>query len=355
MGKSVTLLEIVDFTKLSEFDNHQSITCFMDNKTGLKGFVSIHRSNKHHPAFGATRIWNYATELDALKDSLRLARTMSYKCALAGLKYGGAKGVLIMPKSINNRHEFFKVYAKRINTFSGSFITGADVGLSREDVINMKKHSKYFVGTQTDPVRFTALGIFYAIQVSLSETFGDESCEGRSFAIQGVGKVGSTALEYIYNQASEIYIADINIGVVNDVKKKYPKVKVVSPKVIHSQEVDVFVPCALSSCVNKRNIDELKCKIIAGGANNQLDDEKTGEKLFKRGILYAPDFVVNSGGLISVADEYEHGNYRIKRVEKRVENIKDVLKKGIEECKKKNISPLAQLLIKAKSITDEYM
>lgn len=323
-------------TNYLEYDNHSVVSFINDEKSGLRGFIVIHRGSKDYPSFGATRCWKYNSDGDALRDALRLSRAMSYKSALAGLKYGGAKAVIIAnSKSPRNKNGLLKTYAQKVNSLGGRFITGTDVGITDADVRFMKKTSKYFVGTKSDPARFTATGVFYAIAVCLNEVFGKDSFGERTFAIQGVGKTGSELLKLIYPKSKKVFIADVDRDKLKKVKKEFPDVKVVSPAKIDKIEVDVFSPCALNHCINYKNIKALKCKIIAGSANNQLEEDSLGEKLFKRGIVYAPDNVVNAGGLISVVDEYEKGGFQIRRTTKRVKKIEGRLLKVLTESKRR--------------------
>ncbi|TSC78761.1 MAG: Leucine dehydrogenase [Parcubacteria group bacterium Gr01-1014_33] len=326
--------------KLYEFDNHRLISFLHDAKTGLQGFVAIHRGDLHHPSFGATRLWRYPNEMEALKDALRLSRGMSYKLAMAGLSYGGAKGVIMMhPGATKKRNELLKSYAERVNYFGGHFITGTDVGLNQDDLSVMRRASPYMVGIKSDATRFTGVGIFYGIKTCMKEIYGDDDLSKRSFAIQGVGKVGSALLKLLYFHAQKIFVADIDRRKIAEIKRMFPRVEVVKPSEIHYQKVDVFSPCALSRSVNARSIRELQCRIVAGGANNQLDSSETGENLHKRNILYAPDYVINAGGLITVVDEYEHKNVNVRRVMRRVLSIKRNLKNIFKISKKCGRAP----------------
>jgi leucine dehydrogenase len=314
--------------KLQEFDNHRLVVFVVDKDSGLRGCIAIHRGNSGHPSFGATREWNYKTEIDALKDVLRLSRAMSYKSALAGLKYGGGKAVILRNQSVKkSRNLLLKSYAQKVNCLGGQFVTGTDIGISNEDVKIMKRSSKYFVGIKTNPARFTSLGTFYSIQVCLKEVFGKEDIDGRTFAIQGVGKTGYELLKLIYPHGKRVYIADIDEVALKMAKNNFPNIKIVNPSKINKLDVDVFCPCALNHSINWKNLDKFRCSIIVGSANNQLEDNKIGKTLFGRGILYAPDYLVNAGGLISVVDEYENGNSRVQRVTKRVERIKERMQK----------------------------
>jgi leucine dehydrogenase len=210
----------------------------------------------------------------------------------------------------------------------------------------MRRYSPYIVGVMVDPVRYTGLGIYLALLACVKEVFSSEDLQERSFAIQGVGKVGQELLKFLYPHTHKIYITDINKDTLSFVKQKYPDVKVVKPEEIHKQKVDVFSPCALSNCLNSKSITELNCPIVCGGANCQLESPEIAEKLYKNSILYAPDYLVNAGGLISVYDEYEYKNTRVGRVEERVKVIRKNMEKIISLSKslKKNTSEVADTL-----------
>ncbi len=316
-------MQNLSIEKLPEFDNHKIVTFISDSKSGLRGFIAVHRGGDKRPSFGATRLWRYATEIAALRDALGLARTMSYKLAMAGLAYGGAKAVLMAPTGASNkRHALLKSYAERVNYLAGRFITGTDVGLDQNDLYIMRRASPYMVGMKGDVTQFTAFGILQGIRVSLREVFGNENLAKRTFAIQGVGKVGGALLKLLYPYAKRILIADINRRQLRAILRAFPKVEVTKPSDIHRQEVDVFAPCALSHSITRRKASELACQIVAGGANSQLEDDKAGDLLHRRGILYAPDYVVNAGGLICVVDEYEHKHFDPKRVMRLVFGIR---------------------------------
>jgi len=313
--------------QLPEFDTHKLVTFVNDSKTGLKAYIVIHRGDSRRPSFGATRMWKYRSQSDALREALRLSRIMSYKLAMAGLPYGGAKGVIAASRgALKNRRALLKSYATMVNYFGGRFITGTDVGLNQNDLYLMRRASPYMVGVKGDATRFTAFGILQGIRVSLKEVFGNDSIAKRAFAIQGVGKVGGALLNLLYPHAGRILIADINRQQLRAVMRRFPKVEVVKPSEIHRQEVDVFSPCAMSHSITRRKARELVCKIVAGGANSQLEDNGAGDIMHNRGILYAPDYAVNAGGLISVVDEYEHKRFDPKRVMRRVFDIRKNLR-----------------------------
>jgi glutamate dehydrogenase/leucine dehydrogenase len=335
MEKEYTVLEA-----LPEFDKHKLVVFVHDKKGRLRGFIAIHRSGIKNLSFGGTRFLKYQNTTDALRDALRLSKMMSYKCALAGIHYGGAKGVIIDNPKLSPKKDVIVDYARAVDYLGGRYISGADVGITWEDSQLMKKHTPYVGGFSRDITNETGIGIMFAIEACLQEVFNSEKIEGRSFAIQGVGKIGADVLARLYPKAREIYIADIDSKKISLLKKKFPRVNVVPPEELLSQKVDVLVPCALSGILNKKTVPTLKCKIICGGANNQLTDDAIAEKLHAKNILYAPDYIVNAGGLISVIDEHENEDYREERILKRLRNIKKTLSDIFVQSKKKKISPV---------------
>jgi len=321
-----------------EYDKHRSVFYFDRPSLNLKVFIAIHRNKTIFPSFGATRMMMYANEDEALNDALRLSRLMSYKSALAGLNYGGAKGVILFDGNHPDKSEVLKIYSDMVNELKGKFITGADVGLSQEDVQLMTRNSPYFVGTKNKPEKCTALGIVKGIEVCLKQVFGKGFISDHTFAIQGLGKVGLDLLGLIYNQAGKIYVSDISSEKIEVAKNLYPNIVPVPVEDIFKLEIDVFCPCALAHAISPKMIAELKCKIVAGGANNQLFNQEVGDALFSKGILYAPDYVINSGGLISVADEYENRFKNENHIEKKLEHIKSVLETIFEQSQTQNLA-----------------
>lgn len=329
--------------KLAEFDNHDFVSFIHNGATGLNGFIAIHRGSPSRPSFGATRLWHYESENEAMNDALRLSRMMSYKAALAGLNYGGAKAVLfqIGKYSSQQKRILLKSYAEKVNYMDGRFITGTDVGLNQNDIKDMARVSRYFVGLKVDPTKYTAMGLYHSIKTCLEEIYGSQDIRGRTFSIQGLGKIGFELLRLLYHDGGKITVAEIDAKRLQMARRKFPNIHVVAPHLIHAQKVDVFSPCALSHSLKFKTISKLRCAIVAGGANNQLEHENVGELLNKLGILYAPDYVVNAGGLISVVDEYEHKNFSANRVEKRValisKNLKKILTNSRAQKKATNI------------------
>ncbi|MEK7193678.1 MAG: Glu/Leu/Phe/Val dehydrogenase dimerization domain-containing protein [Patescibacteria group bacterium] len=325
-------------TEFREFDDHELLTCFSDKKSGLRGFIAIHNTNLG-PATGGTRYWHYRSERDALHDVLRLSKAMTYKCALARVPHGGGKGVIMANSNHHSKKEFLEAYAKRINLLNGSFYTGEDVGLTKEYVETLARHSRFIIGRERfagNPSPWAAKGVFYAMEAALEAVFGSPEIQGHTFAIRGVGKVGEMLCNLLYDRGGEITIADINSDRIKSVKRKFPRVSVVSPAEIHKQRVDVYAPCALGDEFNKKTIPQLRSQIICGGANNQLSSSEDGNRLHSWGILYIPDYLANAGGLINVVAEIDSGGYSRRKVERKVKGIKNMAKKIIELSVKKN-------------------
>lgn len=328
--------------KFAEFDNNYKVVELNNPDIGLSGFISIHRHIKDYPALGATRFWKYKNKDEALRDALRLSRLMTYKSILAGLPFTGAKAVLIdngLKK--NQRKEFFKIYAEEVNKLNGEFVTGTDVGVSNEDLDSMRQNSPYIIGTGVDSGFFTAQGVFLGIKMALRKVFGTDDISDRTFAIQGLGKTGWPLFDLLLKHgAKKIYISDLKRLTRFKAFLKSPRVQILDHKEIALQAVDVFSPCALSGAVNKDNRDLLRCKIVAGSANNQLDNSETGMFLKNAGILYAPDFVINAGGLISVVDQYEHDIHNPERIIGKVQKIGESLSSIFERSQQENKSTL---------------
>lgn len=322
-----------DFTSLPEFDRHKYLSLISDPKSGLRGFIAMHRVNGNIPSFGATRFAIYSSELDAAKEALRLSKLMSYKSALAGLGYGGGKAVLLQ-NNRQNKGKILKSYANYVNMLSGKFVTGADFGVSNTDVKLLRQNSPFILGVVSDPVFFTALGIFEGIKVSVKEYYGKLDLSDKSVAIQGVGKVGTALLSMLYGKIGQIFVTDLDKKKLRQLLKLYPGVKALALNEIHSARANIFSPCARGRCLNAHTLKQIKSEIIVGGANDQLDNPSIGVKLHKMGLLYAPDYVVNAGGLISVVDEYKNKNFNRDRAAKKVIAIKDTLRKVFSESRK---------------------
>jgi leucine dehydrogenase len=311
------------FGQIAPMD-HEQVAFFYDKATGLKSIVAIHNTILG-PALGGTRFWNYANDQDALKDALRLSRGMTYKAAITGLNLGGGKAVIIGDSRKDKSEALFRRYGKFVDGLNGKYITAEDVGTSAQDMEWIARETKYvtgkpeYMGGSGDPSPFTALGVYMGIKAAAKKVFGNDSLKGRKVMVQGVGHVGEYLVGFLEKEGAIIFISDIYEDRLAAISKKH-KVDIVKPEEEYEQPVDIYAPCALGATVNDDTIEKFKCSIIAGAANNQLADEKIhGQMLIDKGILYAPDFVINAGGLINVGMELE--TYSRDRVESETEKI----------------------------------
>ncbi len=295
-----------------EKHGYEQLVFFHDAETGLKGITCIHNTTLG-PALGGTRLWHYDNEDDATLDVLRLARGMTYKAAAAGLNLGGGKTVLMGDAEKVKSEGYFRGLGRYVQSLNGRYITAEDINVHAKDLDFVNMETDYVVGLQHksgNPSPMTALGVFHGIRASLQEVFGSSDIEGKTFSVQGVGQTGDYLIGYLQEaKAKKIYYTEINEKHIKKMEEKYPDVEFVEPDKIYDLEVDVFAPCALGAVMNDDTIPRLNCKIVAGTANNvPEDEEKHGNMLKERNILYAPDFVINAGGLINVYHELQGYN-----------------------------------------------
>jgi len=321
----------------AEFDNHESLHYFHDVATGLQAIVSIH-STALGPAAGGTRRWVYRTDADALTDVLRLSRGMTYKNAVAELKFGGGKAVILASDAAPKSRELFAAFGRAVDSLGGRYITAEDVGCSVEDMRWVHEQTAYVSGLPQsgsdaggDPSPWTALGCFEGIQAAVQSRLQRSSVEGLRIAVQGVGHVGLYLCRLLHEAGAELFVADVNSENLKLVSAEIP-VTVMAPKDILYADVDVLAPCALGNILTSVTIPNIKAKIIAGAANNQLSTAMDGALLTARDILYAPDYVINAGGIISVAAEY-YGNSSEDEVRADVSRIKDRLQAMFDESR----------------------
>lgn len=340
----------INISNYRDFDDHEAIVYLNDAESGLEGFIAIHRFGRNgSPAFGATRYWTFVSDSAALEDALRLSKLMTYKSALAGFDYGGGKGVIIARDGEKQKAEILSAYAKKLNTLSGKFITGTDVGLSLQDLESMARYTDFLVGFSCNPEMNTALGLMASMKAVNKRIFGSESLDDRTVAIQGLGKVGIEFINLL-SPKTKIIAADINPDAVNTAKKIRPDIEFVSSNEIHKAKCDIFMPCALSHALNEDSVVDIKAKIILGSANNQLKSPAVGDIMHRLGILYCPDYVVNAGGLISVIYEYENSSYTQDDIRARVEKIGETLTSILDESEKTNRPPYEIANNRAKEI-----
>jgi leucine dehydrogenase len=265
-----------------------------------RGLVAIH-STKLGPAVGGTRFWKYENDDAAIKDLLRLARGMTYKNALAGIPFGGGKSIVLRPDGAIDREKIFRAHGKFVETFGGQYITAEDVGTNPDDMAIVRQETKHVAGLyglSGDPSPFTARGVFRTMQAAAKYRWGSESLAGRTVALQGCGNVGYHVASKVSEAGARLIVADVDATKTERLVKEFGATAV-APDTIYAAKADVFAPCALGGVINDETILQFKVEIIAGGANNQLLESRHGDELEKRGILYAPDYAANSGGIIN--------------------------------------------------------
>ena len=300
---------------------------FCDEASGLKGFIAVH-STALGPGFGGCRMWPYDTEAEALNDALRLSRGMSYKNALAGLSYGGGKAVIIADSRTDKTEALFEAFGRAVDGVGGRYITAEDVGIKVEDMRTVSRTTRYVSGiggeggfAGGDPSPNTAYGVFLGLRAAVRHKLGRDDLNGLRVAVQGVGNVGYNLCKHLHNNGAELVVADVYAPNVERVCAEFGATAV-DPDAILFETVDVLAPCALGGVINAETISDIQAKVVAGAANNQLGTDADGETLRRRGILYAPDYVVNSAGIITVAAEYE-GCAKEADVMRKIERIYD--------------------------------
>ncbi|WP_409291172.1 Leu/Phe/Val dehydrogenase [Peribacillus sp. SCS-37] len=315
------------FEKIRE---HEQVVFCNDESTGLKAIIAIH-STRLGPALGGCRMHPYETVDAALQDVLRLSKGMTYKCAAADVDFGGGKAVIIGDPASGKSPELFRAFGQFVESLNGRFYTGTDMGTSPEDFIHALKETNCIVGVDEvyggsgDSSIPTAQGVIYGLQATNNAIWGSNDLSGKTYSIQGLGKVGFKVAEVLIDSGAQLYVTDINQTAVDAILAKARSagavVKAVESSEIYSQQADVFIPCAMGGIINDTTIPELQVKAVAGSANNQLQEERHGRMLQENGILYAPDYIVNSGGLIQVADElYSPNKERVLRKTKAIYN-----------------------------------
>ena len=291
------------------FDDHERVVFCRDARTGLQAIIAIH-STALGPAAGGARQWAYADSDAALHDALRLAQAMSYKNAMAGLKFGGGKAVIIKGPDFAGSPALYERFGAFVDRLGGDYITAEDVGMTPEIMRSIAKQTRYVTGLPSaggkaggDPSPKTAFGIFRGIEVAVRHKLGRDNLDGIRVAVQGVGNVGYHLCQRLHEAGASLIVSDIDAGKVRRAVDEFGAGEA-PPEKILSADVDVVAPCALGAVLTEATIPELRAPIVAGGANNQLQTADDGRRLFEAGILYAPDYVINGGGIINVACEY---------------------------------------------------
>ena len=329
------------FGQLS-FDNHEQIVFCNDKDTGLKAIIGIHNSVLG-PALGGTRMWNYANEWEALNDVLRLSRGMTYKSAITGLNLGGGKAVIIGDAKTDKTPEMMRKFGEFVNSLSGRYITAEDVGMVTADMDTVRDVTPYVTGISEsrggsgNPSPVTAYGVYMGMKAAAKYQFGSDKLDGKKILVQGIGHVGETLVDYLTKEGALVQITDINEARVQEVSKKY-NTAIYTGSDLYTADVDIYAPCALGATINDDTVNKIKAKVIAGAANNQLANENIhGPILQERGILYAPDFLINAGGIINVYAEIEH--YDKAESMRRTENIYNTTLEIFDYAKTNNLTP----------------
>lgn len=337
------------FGQLS-FDNHEQIVFCHDKDTGLKAIIGIHNSVLG-PALGGTRMWHYDSEWEALNDVLRLSRGMTFKSAISGLDLGGGKAVIIGNSKTDKSPELIKSFAKYIDSLSGRYITAEDVGTTTADMDLIRSITPHVTGISEhlggsgNPSPVTAYGVFMGLKAATKFQFGSDDLNGKKVLVQGTGNVGETLIKHLTEHGAIVSITDINQERLDEMAKKY-QVKIQAKDNVYDADVDIYAPCALGAVINDQTINLIKAKVIAGAANNQLATENIhGKKLLERGIVYAPDFLINAGGIINVFGEI--AGYGSDEALKRTENIYNTTLEVLEYAKQHQLTPNQAAMKKA--------
>jgi leucine dehydrogenase len=326
------------FKYMETYDYEQLVIC-QDKQSGLKAIICIHDTTLG-PALGGTRMWTYESEEAAIEDALRLARGMTYKNAAAGLNLGGGKTVIIGDPKKDKNEEMFRAFGRYIQGLNGRYITAEDVGTTVEDMDLIYQETPFVTGVSPafgssgNPSPVTAYGVYRGMKAAAKEAFGTDSLEGKVIAVQGVGHVAYTLCKHLHEEGASLIVTDINKEAVQRAVNDFGA-KAVDIDEIYSVECDIFAPCALGAIINDQTISQIKAKVVAGAANNQLKEARHGDALHEMGIVYAPDYVINAGGVINVADELN--GYNPERAMKKVETIYDNIASVIEISKRDNI------------------
>ena len=322
-----------------EAEGHEQLVVVSDAGSGLKAIIAIHDTTLG-PACGGTRIWPYKSEREAMWDALRLSRAMTYKSAAADLPLGGGKGVIIADSHTQKTEALVRAYGRFVDTLGGRYLTTTDVGSTGRDMEYIKQETDYVVGLPVtaggsgDTSIMTGLGIYMGMKACAKEIWGNDSLQGKVVAMQGFGKVATHTAHHLMKEDAALVVTDVFDGALD--RARDLGLKVVKPDDIYGIDCDIFAPCALGGVINPETIPQLKCKVIAGGANNQLLSESDGEALHRMGIMYGPDYILNSGGIINVESEIS-GIYNADRAREKTERVYEIMERVISISKTEEI------------------
>ena len=330
--------------RLADFDHHEALHLVHDRGTGLKAIIAIH-STHLGPAAGGARLWHYAEDEEAFTDALRLSRGMSYKNAMAGLPLGGGKSVILADEARTKTPEMLAAFGRAVDALGGRYVTAEDVGMSVTDMVEVSRQTKFVAGLPAeggvggDPGPHTSLGVFLALKAAVRHKLGKDNVAGLHIALQGAGSVATGVALHAAAEGARLSIADIDQAKAQKLADAAHG-KVVAPEDILGLEADVLSPCALGAIFDEQSVPTLRVAVVAGGANNQLATPEDGARLHARGILYAPDYVANAGGIISVCTEYL-GDGDEALVRQRIESIPERLEQIWSESETSGRDPAA--------------
>ncbi len=330
------------FSVMEEMNHEQVVFCH-DEKTGLKAVIAIHNTVLG-PSMGGTRMWNYQDDNEAITDALRLSRGMTLKNSIAGLNIGGGKAVIIGDAAKIKNEALMRRFGKFVHSLGGKYYTAEDVNMSTRDMEYVRMETPYvtglpdFMGGAGDPSPFTAYGVYMGMKAAAKRAYGSDSLTDKKVLVQGAGQVGSYLVGYLEKEGAKVLVSDIFEDKLSKLASKH-KIEIVDPGTVFDQTMHIYAPCALGGTLHDESIEKLTCDIVAGGANNQLLDEKIhDEALVRKGILYGPDFLINGGGITNVYYEYE-GNYSKERVMRHTEKIYDTTLRVFDLCDKEKTTP----------------
>ena len=329
----------MDIFKSLAHDEHEQVVFWSDKVAGLRSIIAIHDTTLG-PAIGGVRMHPYESEEAALRDVLLLSRSMTYKAAAARINLGGGQGVIIGDPVKDKSELALRSFGRFVESLNGRYITAEDAGTTVEDMEIVRYETQYVTGLSRalggggDPGRVTAIGMVHGCLACVEKAFGKKSLEGLSVAIQGLGNVGFNLAQLLYERKCKLLVTDVDESKVNLAKEKF-RAEVVGPDRIYDAEADIFSPNSLGGVINDETVKRLKAKIVAGAANNQLAEDRHGDMLHKKRILYAPDFVIGAGGLINVVNELE--GHKQERALKKAEGIYEILLRVLDKSEKENI------------------
>lgn len=330
---------MITFEKLYSM-GHEEVVFFSDPSCGLKAIVGIHNTTLG-PALGGTRMWNYKSIDDAIEDVLRLSRGMTYKNAISGLNLGGGKAVIMGDPTKDKSEALFRSFGRFIESLNGRYITAEDVNTSVDDMEYIFAETNNVTGVAEinggsgNPSPWTARGVYRGMQASAQKVYGDKSLKNKVIALQGAGSVGTHLGKYLYEEGAKVLFTDMNEANIARFKEVVPNAEFVALNDIYDVKADIYAPCALGATINDQTIDRLKTKIICGAANNQLAENRHGDMLKEKGILYAPDYLINAGGVMNVSIEFE--GWSAEKATKMVDKIYDTTLKIFKMSDEQNI------------------